>query len=178
MELFIRPMTLEERKYTYSQSSQLMGQTGSIGRLRGDFDSDGNGFFTSWDDHVASYKTDEFKAELDEVINHLRSDSGMLLKCRSAMAAFCREYPESAFDGNYCKEYGFRADTEGFAYLIRCNPNKGDYNFYVFTYVSQWLDKHIQNAGRGIRFIDSRYNELFRIKDGDSMTREKLTVCR
>lgn len=33
MELHIRPMCFEERKYAYEQSSQLMSQTGSIGRL-------------------------------------------------------------------------------------------------------------------------------------------------
>ena len=33
----IRPLTQEERKYTCPQSMQLQGQTGSIGRLQGDF---------------------------------------------------------------------------------------------------------------------------------------------
>ncbi len=34
-ELKIRPLTEEERKYTYAQSAQLDGQTGNIGYLRG-----------------------------------------------------------------------------------------------------------------------------------------------
>lgn len=37
MKLDIRPMKPEERLYIYQQSSQIEGQTGSIGRLRGDF---------------------------------------------------------------------------------------------------------------------------------------------
>ena len=45
MELQIRPMCYEERKYAYEQSSQLMSQTGSIGRLRGDFGSGGMEFW-------------------------------------------------------------------------------------------------------------------------------------
>ena len=31
---------------------------------------------------------------------------------------------------NYCTEHGFRVDTEKHAFLLRCNPTKGDYNFY------------------------------------------------
>ena len=60
------------------------------------------------------------------------------------MADFCRRHKDSAFPGNYCTEYGFRVDTEKHAFLLRCNPSKGDYNFYCFCY----------------------YKELFRIPDG------------
>ena len=64
----VRALTQPEQKYTYSQSTQIAGQTGCIGHLRGDFDSSGNGFFITWDDHWDRWKTDEFKAELDEVM--------------------------------------------------------------------------------------------------------------
>ena len=162
----IRPTTPSERKYTYAQSMQLQGQTGSIGRLRGDFDSSGHGFFTTWDDHRKQWKTDEFKSELDGVINALRSDEYGLLKNRPSMKEYARQHPDSTFQGNYCTEYGFRVDTDKHACLIRCNPMQGDYNFYCFCYVSKWLDRHMENAGQGIRFIDPKYKELFRIPDG------------
>lgn len=74
----VRALTQPEQKYTYSQSTQIAGQTGCIGHLRGDFDSSGNGFYTTWDDHWDRWKTDEFKAELDEVINTLREGRGLL----------------------------------------------------------------------------------------------------
>ena len=32
--------------------------------------------------------------------------------------------------------------------------------------MKEWLDKHIEEANRDIRFIDSHYKELFRIPDG------------
>ena len=67
---------------------------------------------------------------------------------------------------SYCTEYGFRVDTEKHAFLLRCNPTKGDYNFYCYCYVKEWLNKHIQKAEQGIRFIDPQYKELFRIPDG------------
>ena len=75
-EIRTRPLTPTEQKYTYAQSMQLEGQTGTIGHLRGDFATTG-----------------------------------------------------------YC-------------------------------YVKEWLDKHIQKAEQGIRFIDPQYKELFRIPDG------------
>lgn len=40
----IRPLTLSEQKYTYAQSTQISGQTGNIGHLRGDFAHSGYGF--------------------------------------------------------------------------------------------------------------------------------------
>lgn len=56
-----------EDKYTFRQSTQISMQTGLIGHLRVDMDTDGNGFFSSWFDFREELKTDEFKAELDEV---------------------------------------------------------------------------------------------------------------
>lgn len=77
MELEIISMTPQERMYSYSQSSQIEAQTGCIGHLRGDFGA-GQEFFSSWFDHRGEYKTDEFKAEFDEVVNSLRKKDGLL----------------------------------------------------------------------------------------------------
>ena len=165
----IRALKENERKYTYTQGSQLLGQTGCIGHLRGDFGKDGMGFFTSWNDHCGIYKTEEFKKELDNVINALRFEKGGLLENRSGMVKQALCCPESAFEGNYCTEYGFRVDSGRHSFLLRCNASPGDYNFYCYCYVSEWLDKHIKNAEKGIRFIDGHYNELFRIADGEKI---------
>lgn len=165
----IRPLTEAEQKYAYTQSMQIKGQTGYIGHLRGDFDRDGNGFLTSWDDHRKHLKTDEFQVELDDVINALRSGEYGLLQNRSAMRHYVARYPESSFEGNDCTEYGFRAETEKYAFLIRYDPMEGDYNFNFYCYVKEWLDSHIKSAEKGIRFIDSGYNELFRIADGEKI---------
>lgn len=161
----LRTMTQEEQKYAYRQSMQLEGQTGSVGYLRGDFADSGYGFYYKWFDTRRYRKTEEFQSEFDEVINELRENQG-LLHNRYDMKAFARQHPESAFEGNCGTEYGFRADTDAYAYLIRCNPMKGDYNFYCFCYEKKWLDRHMESARQGIRFIDSSYKELFRIPDG------------
>ena len=60
----LRPLTVPERKYTYAQSSQLQGQTGNIGYLRGDFGSSGDQFYTTWFDTRPQWKSDEFKRDL------------------------------------------------------------------------------------------------------------------
>lgn len=169
MDFVINPLTIEERKYTYAQSSQLKGQTGSIGHLRGDFGS-GEQFYTSWFEHNSRLKTPEFSSELDDVINELRNNSCGLLKSRRSMVEFARNNPESSFKGAYTTEYGFRVDTEKHSYLLRCNPTQGDYNFYCFCYQREWLDDHIDRARRDIRFIDSGYKDLFKLPDGEQIT--------
>lgn len=169
MELKITSMTPTERMYSYSQSSQIEGQTGCIGHLRGDFGG-GQEFYTSWFDHRSEYKTDEFKVEFDEVVNTLREKGGTgLFASRAEMGEFCWEHPEAGFEGNYCTEYGFKVQTLQHTYMLRCNLNKGDYNFYLYAYVGRFLEHHIEKAKQDIRFITPGYKELFRIPDGDKI---------
>ncbi len=162
-ELKIRPLTEEERKYTYAQSTQLDGQTGNIGYLRGDFGSSGNQFFTTWTDRWDKYKTDVFRESLDDVVNTLRSGEYGLLQDRTAMTGYVMEHPDSLFGTDRGTVAGFRVDTEEHAFLIRCNPVQGDYNFYCYCYVLEYLDRHMADARKGIRFIDPHYKELFRM---------------
>lgn len=157
-----------ERKYTYRQSSQISSQTGLIGYLSADMDADGEGFFSTWNDCRADLKTAEFKDEFDNVINGLRKDGG-LLHNRSALSNYCYSHPESAFGAESRNEYGVRADTEKHTYLMRLCPDKGEYNLYCYCYRRDWFEDHLKRAERGIRFIDPRYNELFRLNDGDKI---------
>ena len=162
----IRVMTPDEQRYTYAQSQQLRGQTGSIGHLRGDFGTNGAGFYTSWFDHQPDLKTTRFRYDLDAVITELRTEHLGLLQSRNAMLNYVGQQPDSRMGSDRSSQFGFRVDTEKYAFLFRCNPARGDYNFYCFCYVKEWLDHHIQEASRGIRFIDPNYKELFRIPDG------------
>lgn len=167
MDVFLRAMTEAEDKYTFSQSTQIRMQTGLIGHLRADMDTDGEGFFSSWDDWRTDLKTQEFKDELDAVINSLREE-GDILHSRKELAKRCYQSPHARMktEQNY---YGFRVDTEKYAYLLRVNPNKGEYNLYCYCYVREWLDKHMKNAERGIRFIDPNYKTKFWIDDGEKI---------
>ena len=77
MELEIQTMQPGERLYAYRQSTQLEGQTGGIGRLRGDFGRNGREFFTTWEDGHGRYKTGVFRQEFDRVVNTLRQPGGL-----------------------------------------------------------------------------------------------------
>ena len=145
-----RVLTEAERKYTFSQSQQLSMQTGLIGYLRADFGSNGNEFWTTWNDFRKDLKTDEFKAEFDDVINGLRE--GDVLSSRKAMSSYCYSTPDSSFNDDR-NHYGIRLDTEKYSYLMRFNRNN-----------------HLKNAERGIRFIDPHYQEQFRIADGEKIS--------
>ena len=255
MDMSISIILPEEQKYTYTQSWQIMSQTGCIGHLRADFGS-GKEFYSSWDDHSADLKTPEFKRELDEVINTLRfgpvyvdkhnciiqehdklryddgtveevfiledrsmghsimnPDSlklhpgtenkyvslisspllhgvrelhnaeiaglddpslrlnrafvGTILESREKLSQFCFDSPLASF-GNH-QDWGIRINTPDYSYLMRLNPNKGLYSMYCYCYRRDWLDHHMKQAEKGIRFIKPNYEELFRLKDGDQL---------
>lgn len=180
----IKVLKPNEVKYTYAQSQELNCKTGYVGYLRGDFGSTGEEFYsTPFFECPQLRVAGKFDADLDSVINDLREDK-KLLHSRRDMSDFVRKYPTSSFKGNYCTEYGFRVDTDSYAFLLRCNPTKGDYNFYCHCYIKEWLDEHIANAEQGIRFIDSNYNDLFRISDGEKIVikdangKEITRTCR
>ena len=168
MELLI--LTPSERKYTHRQSGQLEVQTGSIGFLRGYFDTSKECFESTWFDGRKYWKTEEFQAALDKIIHSLWGKKGILCGSQK-MGAFVKEHPESISNEECNRECGFRVNTEKYAFLFRCGPNpiKGDYNFYCYCYVKEYIDRHIRKAERGIRFIDSRYNDMFRLPDGEKI---------
>lgn len=184
MDLSIRPMAKSERMYSYTQSHQISSQTGCIGHLRGYMDSSGTGFYSTWDDHIESLNDDEFKAEFNEVIDALRFDEryGSCLKNRANLAKHCYSYPESEFVN--IREFGFRVDSEKYAYLLRLNPNKGEYNVYCYCYDRELLEHHLEEAAKGIRFIDSNYNDLFKVPDGSKIRvthpngEKRVLICR
>ena len=137
MEMTFRSMKPEEMKYSYTQSSQIQGQTGCIGHLRVDMDSDGESFFSTWEDHRGYLKTEAFKTEFDQVINRLRfgagdengfrkEDDNCFLKNRSALARYCWSQPSARMDTED-ENYGFRVDTDAYTYMFHLNPLKGDY---------------------------------------------------
>lgn len=152
-----------ERLYLYANSTQICAQTGFQGYLRGDFDHCGDRFFSNFFPCKTPYH-EGFADALQEVMETLRKG---ILKSFNDMKSFCRtDGYDSRFDGNWTQEYAFRIDHNGFAFLFRLIPMPGDYHVYVHCYRADWLDQHMGKAEAGIRFIDSRYDELFRLEDG------------
>ena len=95
-------MTETERMYSYTQSQQLIMQSGCIGHLSANFGSDNKHFNTSWDDHRADLKSPDFEHEFEEVIQALREDAkyGAVFVVRCFPFATEPRNPVSEMTGN------------------------------------------------------------------------------
>ena len=179
----IRPLTEAEQKYAYEQSMQIRMQTGSIGVMHGGYKSDKK-FYSRFHDLNERWKTGEFEEGLENFLHILRSDKDGFMRNLDTMREYASCHPQNAFPGKEGTEHGLRADTEKYAYVMRCNPAKENDNVEIHCYVKEWLDHHIREAEKGIRFINSRYSELFRIADGEkievtnSVGEKSEYVCR
>lgn len=145
MNMSIRPITPEEREFTYSDEQVIMEQMGCIGYLRADMDSSGKGFYSTWNDFRPDLKTPVFKGEFDAVINALRFDDAWrgILKDRDSLARYCYSHPDTSYGNS--REYGIRVDTEDHTYYMRLNPHKGEYNLYCYCYKSSLLAAYIRD---------------------------------
>ena len=169
-DLYITPITTNLEKYTFRQSNQLYQQTGCIGYLRADLGSSGKEFHSTWNDTCSFFKTEEFSKEFDDVINALRLDDkyGKMLGDRTSLSKYCHENAKQ-FSGDDKQYFGVRVDTDNHTYLLRLNPNRGEYNLYCYCYVKKYLETHLVQASKDIRFITPHYREIFRIPDGDKI---------
>ena len=135
------PMQLEEARYSYRNSQQISSQTGLIGYLRADMGTNGNEFWSTWNDYRKDLKTDDFKSEFDDVINSFR-EKGQFLSDRQTLSRFCDDSQNALeFGERYGagRDYGVRVNTQDYAYLMRLNPHKGEYNLYCYCYRKDWL---------------------------------------
>lgn len=167
VESNVAPLKGKEYLYTYSNSQQISSQTGLIGYFRADMGKLGTEFFYTWYDYSKDLKTDAFKNEFDDVIESFREKGGFLSN-RDELETFCVN-SENVFSYETGVDYGVRVNTKDYAYLMRLNPYKGNYNLYCYCYKKDWLDSHLEKAERGIRFTDVNYNEQFRLYDGDQI---------
>ncbi len=144
MDYTIRLMKPEEYNFAYTQKQEIMDDSACIGHLCVDLDSNGQGFYTTWDDHRPELNSPEFKQEFDDVINALREQeiSGCCLKDRDSLKKFCNQFPEAKMteDGS---EFGFRLDTDDYTYMMRLNPNRGEYAAYIYAYERDLLDFYL-----------------------------------
>ena len=133
-----KPIEAEKVDWLYSNHTEKDGERGCIGHLRGDFGRDGNEFWTSWFDHQPQLKRQAFRDELQNVVNGMREKGGMLANL-SSMSKFCRQGTPVEYS------YGFRMETKNYEYCLRCNPRRGDYNFYLYCYDKNAQREHAQD---------------------------------
>lgn len=143
-KIFVRPAKEAEFAYAYTHDDGDKVAK-CIGHLRADFGRSGTEFWTTWSDHNAELKTQDFKDILDDVINRFRTNKVFNpLKSRSRMAKWCCDYPEAEEENSIGQNYVFRADEGDYSFVMRMNPNPGFYNLYCYCYWRDALDKSIE----------------------------------
>lgn len=116
----------------YSGSS---AEARCIGHLRIDFGC-GREFWTSWYPHAAhAHNGAAFKAELNDLMNTLRQT---LFRDRAHMYSHIAEHPAPPLEPGR-RAHGYIVRTERYEYFIRCMPEPGDYNAYVYCYLKESL---------------------------------------
>lgn len=103
-----------------------------VGHLRMYFGSD-NEFWNTWWGNRDDLNDSAFKAELNDVLNELRKNG--LLKNRSEMQRFCTAHKSLPFG----ESYGFSVETNDRLFLLRCRPERGNYDCYMYCYDKQEL---------------------------------------
>lgn len=130
---------VDEESMFFSPNNQNQA---CIGYLRGDFGR-GDNFWTTWWDQHDDLKDQEFKDELDDVVNTLRENGP--LKDLTTMHRFCREHSQTQMSPRSGTEYyGLRVDTAQHRYYLRFCPMRGNYNFYIYCYKAALLEKPIR----------------------------------
>ncbi|MBR1683647.1 MAG: hypothetical protein IJ708_00810 [Clostridia bacterium] len=106
-----------------------------IGHLRGDFGSGGTEFWTTWFPHAAADRNDKsFQDEFSSLVKILRRN---VLKNRFLMQKYLREHDSLMLESGIITSRGYMVTTEQYEYYIRCQPQPGDYNFYIYAYVRE-----------------------------------------
>lgn len=162
----IRPLKVYEQKYTYPQSQQLNGETGFICSLSYPPPEDSG---TALLNPNAGRITDEFKQALERVTELLHlGKSYSAAENHAYMLKLIDKNPKTAYrkPTGSISQVGLRIDSDKYAFLARCNISGGNTDAYLYCYLKKYFDNHIENANRDIRFIDSRYRDLFRLPDG------------
>ena len=132
MKFTWRAASIDETALFYSEpnkESDLALKT--IGHLRMDFGSTGKEFWHTWWPHNDDqFNTQEFKDELQTIVDTLRADGP--LKDLESMRSFCAQNGGAiTTDG---RSFGYVMETEHCRYCLRCTPSPGEYQGYLYCY--------------------------------------------
>lgn len=129
-------LSVTEAEHALFFSNERNLETGCVGHFRLDFGKDGNEFWTNWFDHDSGLMTQGFKEEFNRLVNHFREDKTVpLLKNRKEMNRYCYAHPDDRIQGSwYENARGFKVQTEQYSYYLRCAPQRGDYDLYIYAY--------------------------------------------
>ena len=141
------PASPEDAGLFYAQTPERDEELGAIGHVRIDFGHNGReGFYhTWWPRGPEGLNTQEFRDELDAVVNDLRKG---VLKDLSSMRRYCSGSEGAIEGGTCCQNYGFTLETERYLYRLRCNPIEGDYQCYLSCFDKQAQQMGLTEKGR------------------------------
>lgn len=137
----LSPASAEEQGFCFSHEKSAVDRA-CIGHLRGDFGETGTAFYLSWWPHHHRLKTPSFKTELEDVITGLRQNG--LLKDRKTMLARSMRFRTAIIPTDGRNTMAFRIETQEHLFYLRCNPNKGEFNFYCYGYNKTMLMEQIR----------------------------------
>lgn len=138
----IETLTAEDYPLCFSDKDNDR-KFGCIGHLRGDF-GDGQEFWHTWWDHRAELNTQQFKSEFNNVVANLRK---VPLKSLEALRKYCSGNPQARLPSQYRdNEYLIKLSTERFDYYVRLDPQKGNYNFYIYCYDREARDDRLHEV--------------------------------
>ena len=126
MKYQIKCADAEQKSMFYSDCEPAL-RNACVGHLRMDFGS-GNEFYSSWFGSRDDLNDSAFKAELQEVVNELRKDG--LLKNRREMQRFSDAHQSLNLD----ESCGFSVETDSHLFLLRCRPERGNFDCYCYCY--------------------------------------------
>ena len=137
----IRPASREEAGLFYSHPSGEQDlELGTVGHLRLDFGSGGKDFCSTWWPHNGDqFNTPEFKEALQQFVEAMRKDGP--LKDLPSMRKFCGQNGGAITEDG--RSYGYIGETENYRFCLRCTPQPGDYQGYLYCY-----DKRQQELAR------------------------------
>ena len=141
------PAFPEEAGLFYAQTPERDEELGAIGHVRIDFGYHGReGFYhTWWPRGPEELNTQEFREELDRVVNDLRKG---VLKDLPSMRRYCYGSEGVIEGGTCCQNYGFTLETGQYLYRLRCNPIEGDYQAYLSCFDKQTQQMGLTEQGR------------------------------
>ena len=131
-KFILRPASPNEAGLFYALPKEQDAALGAIGHVRIDFGRGGDEFWHTWHPRGdESLNSPEFKAELQELVNELRTNGP--LKNLSAMTGYCGNRG-GEIEGGWRQNYGYVIETERYRYCLRCNPGPGDYHAYLTAF--------------------------------------------
>ena len=116
----LRPASIEEAGLFYSQvDADEDLSSGTVGHIRMDFGHGGKEFWHTWWPHNDDqFNTQEFKADLQTIIDALRTEGP--LRDLATMRSFCNQNGGKITDDG--RSFGYVVDTEHYRYCLRCIP--------------------------------------------------------